>query len=99
MLIADIASGTVAGALLRMGNSVRAVDIKNGQTRPTGFYDRFQTDEKAALALQHPTDLKALSKSRFDMLARHGFEIADATLTTHVPAGFPKSLYWGEDRT
>jgi NTE family protein len=94
VLIADIASGTLDGVLLRMGNSVRAVDVKNDLARPVGFYDRFQTDEQAAMALQHPTDLRALSGFEFDGLARHGFEIADATLTTYVAAGFPKSHYW-----
>lgn len=95
MLIADIAAGTVDGVLLRMGNSVRAVDVKAGTTRPATFYDSFQSDEQAELALQHPTDLKAPSEAQFDMLARHGFEIADATLTTYVPARFPQSSSWG----
>ena len=65
VLISDIASGMVDGLLLRMGNSVRTVDVKNGLARPVGFYDRFQTDEQAAMALQHPTDLRALSASGF----------------------------------
>lgn len=97
VLVADIASKTLDGVLLRMGNSVRAVDVKNDRTRPIGFYDRFQTDEQAATALQHPTDLRRLSEPGFEALARHGFEIADATLTTYVAAGFPTSYYW-EDR-
>jgi NTE family protein len=96
ILIADIAAGTVDGVLLRMGNSVRAVDVKAGTTRPAAFYDGFQSDEQAELALRHPTDLKAPSETQFDMLARHGFEIADATLTTHVPARFPQSSSWGD---
>jgi NTE family protein len=96
MLIADIAAGTVDGALLRMGNSVRAVDVKAGTIRPPTFYDSFQSDEQAGLALQHPTDLKAPSEAQFDMLARHGFEIADATLTTYVPARFRQSSSWGD---
>ncbi len=79
MLIADIAAGTVDGVLLRMGNSVRAIDVKTGTARPLTFYDAFQSDEPAELALRHPTDLKAPSEARFDMLARHGFEIADAS--------------------
>ncbi|MBR0896807.1 patatin-like phospholipase family protein [Bradyrhizobium tropiciagri] len=94
MLIADIAAGAVAGVLLRMGNSVRAVDVKSGRVRPAAFYDAYQADETAAKALQHATDLKAISPGHFDALARHGFEIADATLTTYVPAGFPRSLSW-----
>lgn len=88
VLIADIASGTVDGVLMRMGNSVRAVDVKNGLGRPVGFYDRFQTDEQAAMALQYPTDLRALSAAGFDALARHGFEVADATLTTYAAPRF-----------
>jgi NTE family protein len=96
MLIADIAAGTVEGVLLRMGNSVRAVDVKSGMTRPATFYDGFQSDEQAELALRHPTDLKAPSEAQFDMLARHGFEIADATLTTYVPARFSQSSSWGD---
>lgn len=98
VLIADIASKTLDGVLLRMGNSVRAVDVKNDLARPVGFYDRFQTDEQAATALQHPTDLRALSSPRFDGVARHGFEITDATLTTYVSTGFPTSHYW-EDQS
>lgn len=94
VLIADIAAGTLAGVLLRMGNSVRAVDVKNDRARPVGFYDRFQTDAEASTALKHPTDLKALSEAGFDALARHGFEVADVTLTTYVSAGFPRSLHW-----
>ena len=96
MLIADIAAGSVDGVLLRMGNSVRAVDVKSGMTRPATFYDDFQSDEQAELALRHPTDLKAPSEAQFDMLARHGFEIADATLTTYVPTRFPQSSSWGD---
>jgi NTE family protein len=79
-----------------MGNSVRAVDVKSGTAKPTSFYDAFQTDEQAELALLHPTDLKAPSEAQFDMLARHGFEIADATLTTYVPARFPQSSSWAD---
>jgi NTE family protein len=96
MLIADIAAGTVDGVLLRMGNSVRAIDVKTGTTRPATFYDNFQSDEQAELALRHPTDLKAPSEAQFDMLARHGFEIAGVTLTRYVPARFPRSSSWGD---
>lgn len=96
MLIADISAGAVDGVLLRMGNSVRAVDVKSGTIRPASFYDGFQSDEQVQLALRHPTDLKAPSESQFDVLARHGFEIADATLTTYVPARFPESSSWSD---
>jgi NTE family protein len=63
MLIADIVAGTIDGVLVRMGNSVRAVNVKKGTVRPATFYDAFQPDEQAELALRHPTDLKAPSEA------------------------------------
>jgi NTE family protein len=94
VLMADIVSGRVKGVLLRMGNSVRGVDVKSRTVRPATFYDAFQTDEQVTTALKYPTDLKALSTTQFDALARHGFEVADATLAAHGPAGFAQSHAW-----
>jgi NTE family protein len=94
MLVADLASGTVPGVLIRMGNSVREVDVKSAAYRPPGFYDAFQADGEATAAGDHPTDLKALSSEVFDRLVRHGFEAADATLTTYAASRFPRSLHW-----
>lgn len=94
ILMADIGAKKVSGVLLRMGNSVRNVDVKSDQKRTPAFYDAFLTDEQAASALKYPTDLKAITVAHFDALARHGFEVADATMTTHVPAGFPRSFRW-----
>jgi NTE family protein len=77
MLVADLASGAVPGVLVRMGNSVREVDVKSATSRAVGFYDAVQADHEATAAADHPTDLKALSGGAFDRLARHGFEVAD----------------------
>jgi hypothetical protein len=78
----------------QFGHSTMAACIE----RPVGFCDAFQSDEQAATALQYPTDLKALSEKEFDALARHGFEVADITMTTYAPVGFPRSLQW-EDKS
>jgi NTE family protein len=94
MLVDSLNGGTVKGAYLRMGNSVRDIDIKSGRERDSRAYDCFQTDQEAALALQHPTDLKAISEPLFDRIARHGYELADATLTAYSPAQFSRSLQW-----
>jgi NTE family protein len=94
MLIASVTGGNVKGALLRMGNSVRDIDIKAGRVRPPETYDRFQADRDVALALKYPTDLRAISEIHFDGIARHGYEIADAVLTVYSPDSFPHSLAW-----
>ncbi|WP_375157928.1 patatin-like phospholipase family protein [Bradyrhizobium sp. RDT46] len=39
MLVADLASKRIRGALVRMGNSVRSLDVKAATARVAGFYD------------------------------------------------------------
>jgi NTE family protein len=94
MLMSSITRGDIKGALLRIGNSVRNVDVKAGRLRPPETYDRFQADRDVALALRYPTDLRAISESSFDAIARHGYEVADAVLTAYSPDLFPRSLTW-----
>ncbi|THD42373.1 MAG: patatin-like phospholipase family protein [Bradyrhizobium sp.] len=94
MFMASLTNGSVSGALLRMGNSVRDVDMKAGRLRAPETYDAFQADSDVVLALTHPTDLAAISEDAFDRICRHGYEVADAILTTHSPDRFPKSFAW-----
>jgi NTE family protein len=94
MFMWSVNNGSVKGVLLRMGNSVRDLDIKTARLRSQEQYDAFQADREVALALQYPTDLRAISQSNFDNIARHGYEIADAVLTTYVPQSFPRPFEW-----
>lgn len=96
MLVQAIEEKTIKGALLRMGNSIRDIDIKAGHHRDQQAYDAFQADQEVALALAQPTALTSLTNQLFDRIERHGYEIADATLTTHSPQHFPTSLTWAE---
>jgi len=94
MLVDALERGDVEGVLLRMGNSVRDLDLKTGRTREAEQYDHFQEDRETLLALRHPTDLKAIPKALFDRIARHGYEIADATLTAYASKQFTRALEW-----
>jgi NTE family protein len=94
MLVQDLRRGTFEGVLVRMGNSVRDIDLKSGRSRDLNEYDQFQGDRETALALLHPTDLKAMSETLFDRIARHGHEVADATLVAHARSRFPNSHKW-----
>jgi NTE family protein len=97
MLLKAIGDGTVRAVLLKMGNSIRDIDIKTGNARDQGAYDRFQADEEVALAFAYPTDLRALPLTSFDWLARHGYELADATLVAYQSEYFAHSLPWKKD--
>ncbi|ANY77098.1 hypothetical protein BB934_01755 [Microvirga ossetica] len=92
MLVRDFEAGTIRGALIKMGNSVRDIDIQVKRGRDD--YDLYLSDEESRLALTHPTDLKAPSKDLFDRIARHGFEAADATLSVRLPTEFPQPYAW-----
>jgi NTE family protein len=94
MFASAIEDGTINGVFLRMGNSVRDIDIKTGRQRDRSYYDQFQADRDVALAYRYPTDLKAISAESFDHVARHGYELADATLTAYAPNKFVQSLCW-----
>lgn len=86
--------GAAAGALIRMGNSVRDIDMKASRERAGTDYARFQEDRVASLALKHPTNLSSLSVKLFERIARHGHEVADATLTAYCRALAPEGLNW-----
>jgi NTE family protein len=94
MLVRDLQRGTFEGVLVRMGNSVRDIDLKSGRGRDHAEYDQFQGDREAALALLHSTDLKAVSEALFDRIARHGHEVTNATLAAHASSRFPYSYTW-----
>jgi NTE family protein len=71
-----------------------ASDIRTGRQRDRQTYDGFQADQEVAVAFQHPTELNAIPEASFDHIARHGYELADATLTAYWPDEFSRSLTW-----
>ena len=95
MFMADIASCQIRGALLRMGNSVREVHIRAHSFRGnTHEYDAHLSDADVIQALSFPSGLKAIPNTTFDLISRHGYELADAILTTHCSREFRSSFKW-----
>lgn len=94
MLMREIESGALRGVLVRMGNSVRDIDLKAGGVRDAAGYSNYLSDQKARTAVAHPTALTRLSESEFDLLCRHGFECANATLAAHASTEFEQEHSW-----
>jgi NTE family protein len=94
MVIGEFERDSVKGVYLRMGNTVRDIDIKVGRKRQPAEYDAYQTDEEGRLALQQPTDLNRLPEPLFERIARHGFEVAEATFSARASAIFPTTHHW-----
>jgi hypothetical protein len=95
MFMTDVANGRVRGAILRIGNSVREVHVKAGRTSSNPVdYDAYLSDTDVTQALLFPSGLKAVPRSVFDNILRHGYELADAALTIYSPDEFQRSLRW-----
>jgi NTE family protein len=83
MFVGALTRGEIQGALLRMGNSARNLDLKSGRAAAPLEYDDTLTEDDVALATSYPTDLCAVQIVAFDKIARHGHEVAKRTLTTY----------------
>ena len=92
MLVRDLKDGKIEGVLIRMGNSVRDIDVKTRIHREPQSYDAFLTDEASSLSLAYPTDLTAPSEAVFDKIARHGFEVTGSTLAAYAPSVVNKTV-------
>lgn len=96
MFVHALRHGSAKGALIRMGNSVRDLDLRIGRNRPNVDYARFLPDQDVALALKYPTNLASLDSNDFQLIARHGFEATDATLTAHCSSLAPSAIVWSQ---
>lgn len=94
MFVKAIERGKVRGSLVRLGNSVRDIDSQMKRKRAPANYDAFLRDEDVSAVARTGTALTALTPGRFEAVARHGYEVADATLTAYWPEEFPISSVW-----
>ena len=94
VFVKAIERGEVRGSLVRLGNSVRDIDSRAKRKRAPANYDSFLRDEDVSAVARTETALTALAPDRFEAVARHGYEVADATLTAYWPQEFPISSLW-----
>ncbi len=77
MLMGSIARNEVKGILVKMGMSMRQFQISE-----TEMTERL-TDEQAGSSLNYPTNLTKVAELDFDMVARHGSEVCEATMRAY----------------
>ncbi len=78
MLMGSIRRGEVRGVLLKMATSMRQFEMAQAD-----MVGRF-TDEQGAASLNYPTNLTRVSETDFDMIARHGSEVCEATMKAYA---------------
>ncbi len=94
MLMREFEHGVIRGVIVRMGKSIRDIDMRAAVTRPECEHSAYLSDELTKAAVAHPTALNRLSIEEFDLLARHGFECSDATLAAHAGPEFDNCRKW-----
>jgi NTE family protein len=96
MFIDALMAGKATGALIKIGNTTKKIyDLSGNPDLPKGD-NLFLSDEDVKKAKKHPTNLKRLIPSDFERLVRHGFECADATLTSYRKDLLSESLTWNK---
>ncbi|MDE0003399.1 MAG: hypothetical protein OXQ29_11960, partial [Rhodospirillaceae bacterium] len=84
-IIAEFERCPDAGVYVRIGNTVEEIYDAVGRVRPAGEW--LENDE-VAKAGNFGTTLRRLNVEEFHLIARHGFEVANATLATRQGARF-----------
>ena len=84
-LIAEFQRSPDAGAYLRIGNTVEKIYRDVGLNAPPGVKLR---EGDVARAGGFKTTIRRLSGAEFDLLMKHGFEVANATLATRQASRF-----------
>lgn len=74
--ISDLDAGRAQGAVLRLGRSVRDLDISMGTATSFEDYNEFLSDARAHAVAEYPTHLCAVSPEDFDDISRNGYETA-----------------------
>jgi len=96
-IISDVETKGIKASIVRLGNPVQQIDndvnnkFKNRVTRSLKDYNSFLSLEEINKIKFMGTHVRKLTVSEFDNLLRHGFEVADATLTGYLKESFPNT--------
>jgi NTE family protein len=77
MLINSIRQKEFTGFLFRMGTAARTLN------RSAAASGDFLSDEASAACLNYPTNLTKITEEDFDRISRHGFEVAQLTMSVY----------------
>lgn len=78
-LISEFSRAPASGVYFRIGNTVDTIYSAAKQHAPAGEYLPLEDTQTAA---GFPTTLRRLLAAEFEILCRHGYEVADATLAS-----------------
>lgn len=94
MFIEAIVNSQIKGCLIRMGKSARTIFYQSETHVDEQELLNRLNENDTKKAWKTPTHLKALPMNQFDLISRHGFESADATLIAYCKYIPSKPILW-----
>jgi NTE family protein len=91
MFMNSIRKGDVDGFFVRLGQTPRELNQKRTAQLEL---KHFLTDQQCGFCLRYPTGLSRMTEEDFDLLARHGFEVADGVLANSKERRFGDPMFW-----
>jgi NTE family protein len=88
--------GKFPASIVRLGRSVDFIGKQAKRTRGTVAPGTFLDSAAVQRAERYPTNASRMRDCDFELLLRHGFESADATLTGYAAAVFTRSFIWDD---
>jgi NTE family protein len=96
ILMEAITDGRLPGTILRLGRSVGYIDKQSRRQREQILDNAFLSEDAVDAAARYPTNGSKMTITNYRNLLRHGFETADATLTSYRSQDFPSSILWAQ---
>jgi NTE family protein len=92
-LVEHFASCPGSGAYMKVGNTAQYILKQAGvdEEEVAAAVSSCLSQKDAELAVAHKTTLRRPSKEEFDRLYRHGWEVADCTLSAYSPSLFRRT--------
>lgn len=83
-VVGSFIAGRISGCWIQMGVSAREFDLKS-KTPNHLNYDHYLNDQDTASVANVGTHLSSMTPQQFDLISRHGFEVAEYTISHHSP--------------
>ena len=94
MFMDAIISKKVSGSLIKIGNTVNYIHDRAKYSSSDFDYTQVLSDQSVQAARDYPTNLASIPEDDFSLIARHGFECADATLMCYRMDLSPERYIW-----
>lgn len=90
LFIADIGKEILSGTYFQIGNTINTIFKKAGIINQNEYIENSLSQDSVDLVADFPTRLYKVTNEKFDLMIKHGYEVANATLYSYLKRKFFK---------